>query len=306
MAPDGKSLITAVGSEDSMVWMHDKDGDHQISSEGFASSPQFSSDGRKLYFLLANGQTRDHELWSDDLVSGKMEQVLKGYPMENDPLMQNYSISRDGKEVAFVMKDKSGRSSLWIAPTSRRSSPVHLSSAAVEDSPFFLPNGDLIFRAIEGGSNFIYRMKADGTARRKITPEYILDINSVSPDGRWVVAASSRSSDEDNPASVRAFAVDGSAAEPVCFRWCYFRWDTTGKSAYLFFPGLSQDTYSIPVIHDLGLPKIPPAGFAGIEDIPNAKTNAAIPWFVESALSRSVYAYSRVNTRRNLYRIPLP
>ena len=309
MAPDGKSLITAVGSQDSTVWMHDKDGDHQISSEGFASSPQFSSDGRRLYFLLANGQTSDHELWSEDQVSGKMDQVLKGYPMEGYSTStdgkEGYSISRDGKEVAFVMKDGSGRSSLWIAPTSRRSSPVHLSSAAVEDSPFFLPDGDLVFRAIEGGSNFLYRMKADGTSRRKITSERILDVNSVSPDGRWVVA-SAASSDDDNPASIRAFAVDGGAAVPLCARWCFFRWDTTGKSAYLSFPGLSQGSYPIPVIHELGLPKIPSAGYVRIEDIPDAKTGAAIPWSVESAVSRSVYAYSRVNTRRNLYRVQLP
>jgi Tol biopolymer transport system component len=306
MAPDGKSLITAVGSQDSTVWMHDKDGDHQISSEGFASSPQFSSDGRSLYFLMAKGQTRDQVLWREDLASGKMEQVLQGYPMDMQGYpMENYSISRDGKKVAFVMTDQSGGSSLWIAPTSHRSSPVHLSSAAVEDSPFFLPDGDLVFRATEGGSNFLYRMKADGTGRRKITPEPILDCFTVSPDGRWVVA-SSRSSNEDNPASIRAFAVDGSAPVPLCLRYCFFRWDTTGHSAYLFFPGLSQSSYSIPVIHDLGLPKIPPAGFASPEDIPNAKTNAAIPWLVESAVSRSVYTYSRVNTRRNLYRVQLP
>jgi serine/threonine protein kinase len=85
MAPDGKSLITAIGSQDSTVWMHDKDGDHQISSEGFASSPQFSSDGRSLYFLMAKGQPRDQVLWREDLVSGKMEQVLQGYPMEAIP-----------------------------------------------------------------------------------------------------------------------------------------------------------------------------------------------------------------------------
>ncbi len=34
MAPDGKSLITSVGSQDRSVWLHDKDGDHPISSEG--------------------------------------------------------------------------------------------------------------------------------------------------------------------------------------------------------------------------------------------------------------------------------
>ena len=187
MAPDGKSLITSVGTQDHMVWLHDKDGDHPISSEGNAFSPTFSSDGRSLYFLMANGQTRGAELWVKDLNSGKVERVLPDYPMES------YSVSRDGKQVAFSMNDQSGRSNLWIAPTSRRSSPVHISSAAVEDSPFFLPDGDLVFRAIEGGSNFLYRMKADGTGRRKITPDRILDSVGVSPDGRWVVAGSSDS-----------------------------------------------------------------------------------------------------------------
>jgi eukaryotic-like serine/threonine-protein kinase len=299
MAPDGKSLITAVGTQDSTVWIHDKDGDHQISSEGVASSPKFSSDGRSLYFLMAIGQTRDQELWRQDLGSGKMEQVLHGYAMEN------YSVSKDGKEVAFVMTDQSGRSSLWIAPTSRRSSPVHLSSAAVEDSPFFLPDGDLVFRAVEGGSNFLYRMKTDGTGRRKITPDPILDCNAVSPDGRWVVA-SSPTSDEDRPIVVRALAVDGSAAVELCVSYCMFSWDTTGRSVYLSMPHLYRGSYSIPVVNDVGLPKTPSAGFVDIEDIPNAKTEAAIPWLVESAVSQSVYAYSRINTRRNLYRIRLP
>src|SRR6202020_1711536 len=42
IASDGRSIITSVGSQDHTVWMHDKDGDHQISSEGDASSPTFS------------------------------------------------------------------------------------------------------------------------------------------------------------------------------------------------------------------------------------------------------------------------
>ena len=183
MAPDGKSLITSVGSQDLTVWLHDKDGDHKISSEGNTSSPAFSADGRNLYFLKANGQMRGNELWIKELDSGKAEKVLPDYPM------LGYSVSRDGKQVAFAMKDQSGHANLWIAPTSRRSSPVRISSAAIEDSPFFLPDGELIFRAIEGGSNFLYRMKTDGTGRRKITSERIVDVNSVSPDGRWLSPA---------------------------------------------------------------------------------------------------------------------
>jgi hypothetical protein len=276
--------------------MHDKDGDHQVSSELYASSPEFSSDGRSLYFLMRNGQTPGQELRVKDLVSEKVDRVLPGYPM------QSYSISKDGKEIAFAMKDPSGRSNLWIAPTNRRSSPVHISSAAVEDSPFFLPDGDVVFRAIEGGSNFLYRMKADGTGRRKVTPERILDCLSVSPDGHWVVAVSPGS--DDNPWLTKAIPVDGGAAVLLCANYCLLNWDAAGRSAYLSF--YSQASRSLAVIHDVGLPKIPPGGFARLEDIPNAKTNAPIPSVVESALNPLVYAYSRKNTRRNLYRIQLP
>lgn len=299
MAPDGKSLITSVGSQDSTVWMHDKDGDHQISSEGNALLPKFSSDGRRLYFLMANGQTHGQELWVKDLGTGRVDRVLPGYPM------LAYSISKDGKQVAFAMDKPSGRSSLWIAPINRRSSPVHLASTATEDSPFFLPNGELVFRAIEGGSNFLYRMKIDGSGRRKITSDRILEIDAVSPDGRWVVAASPSSAEEE-PTVTQAYALDGSAAMPLCVDYCFFQWDSTGRYAFITFPALHQGSYSIPVMHDAGLPKTPPTGFTRIEDIPNAKTNAAIPWFVESAVNPLIYAYSRENARRNLYRIQLP
>src|SRR5271170_3665757 len=157
MAPDGKSLITSVGSQDRSVWLHDKDGDHPISSEGNTSLPKFSSDGHSLYFLKSNGQPGSDELWIKDVDSGKQERILTQYPMQEysaaRDIKQAYSVSRDGKEVAFSMKDKDGHTNLWIAPTNRRSAPVRISSEAVEDTPFFLSDGDLVFRAIEGGSS---------------------------------------------------------------------------------------------------------------------------------------------------------
>jgi dipeptidyl aminopeptidase/acylaminoacyl peptidase len=285
------------------VWLHDTDGDHQISSEGDATSPTFSPDGRSLYFMMANGQTRGAELWVKDLSSGKVDRVVPGYAMQTNSIeRKSYSLSQDGKEVAFAMIDQSGRSSLWVAPTSRRSSPRHISSAAVEDSPLFLPDGDLVFRAIEGGSDFLYRMRADGTGRRKIIPDRILGLIAASPDGRWVVAGLPNP-DEEHPTVMKAFALDGSASVPLCFVYCMFNWDSTGKSVYLRFPALSESIYIIPVMQDFGLPKIPSAGLTGSGDLANAK---AIPLNVESVLNPSVYAYTRENTRRNLYRIPLP
>jgi serine/threonine protein kinase len=308
MAPDGKSLITSVGSQDHTVWLHDKDGDHQISSEGTTSLPRFSSDGHSLYFLKTNGQTSGDALWVKDLNSGKEDRILTEYPLQEysagREVKQAYSVSRDGKVVAFSMKDKNGHTNLWFAPTSRRSSPVRISSAAVEDVPFFLPDGDLIFRAIEGGSSFIYRMKTDGTDRRKITSERILDIAAVSPDGRWVVAGSPNS-DEDHPASMKAFPVDGGASVPLCTDYCVVSWDTAGKYAFISFLPYGSGSYALPVIRDVGLPKLP-AGGARKEDFINAKTAITIPGTVQSAVSPSVYAYTREATRRNLYRIQLP
>jgi len=301
MAPDGKSLITSVGVEDRTVWLHDKDGDHQISSEGNASSPSFSSDGRRLYFLMSNGQTRGEELWMKDLAGGELDRVLPGTPI------QAYSVSRDGKEVAFTMNDERGHSNLWVAPTSRRTPPVRISSPVAEDSPYFLPDGELVFRAIEGGSNYLYRMKTDGSGRQRISQERILDIFDVSPDGRWVAVATPGAGNEEqiNLGTTKAFAVDGTATVSVCAGYCIFNWDTSGRFIYLSYPAGRGMNLALPVMRDSGLPMVRSVAATRIEDFGRPKESQAIPWQVESAVNPSVYAYTRENTRRNLYRIQL-
>jgi eukaryotic-like serine/threonine-protein kinase len=298
MAPDGKSFVTAVGSQDSTVWIHDKSGDQQVSSEGYAGFPSISADGNRLYFLIGNGQSNLAELWVKDLSSGKMDKVLPGYSMTR------YSVSRDGKQVTFAANDTPGHSSLWIAPTNRRSSPVRISSTEIEDSPFFLPNGDLVFRAVENGSNFLYRMKPDGSERRKITSERILDFHSLSADGRWLLA-SAPNVGEEQTAVTKAFSVDGTQSVKICLGYCQLVWDPESKFAYLFFPALSDNTYALPVVRDSGLPSLPPNGVARLEDLKIAKAIANVPNFAESAISPSFYAYTSRNTRRNLYRVQL-
>ena len=302
MAPDGKSLITSVGEQDLTVWLHDKDGDHQISSEGNALSPSFSADGRRLYFLMSNGQTQGQELWVKDLAGGKVDRVLPGNPM------QAYSVSRDGKQVAFTMNDQRVHSNLWVAPTSRRAPPMRIASPAAEDSPYFLTDGELVFRAIEGGSNYLYRMKTDGSDRERISPDRILDIYDVSPDGRWVAAGTPGVGDEEqiNLGTTKAFAVDGTATVSVCAGYCLLGWDTRGGFVYLSYPMERGISLALPVMRDSGLPKLPPGTATRIEDFGKPKESAAIPWQVESAVNPSIYAYTRENTRRNLYRIQLP
>jgi hypothetical protein len=197
---------------------------------------------------------------------------------------------------------------------------VRITSTASEDSPHFLPDGEIVFRAIEGGSNFLYRMKADGSGRRKITTERILDAFSVSPDGRWFVANTSIPNQEQTSAT-KAYKVDGGDALTMCLGYCLLSWDVPGKFIYVYFPQLSENSYALPVLPELGLPKLPSTGFSRVEDLANTKNAVMLPRFEDlsstrnavtvpqiaaSALSPSVYAYTRQNTRRNLYRIQLP
>ena len=60
MHPDGKSLVTSVGLEESSIWIHDPDGERQVSSEGYAIAPYLSPDGTKVYYLVRPRGPRAH------------------------------------------------------------------------------------------------------------------------------------------------------------------------------------------------------------------------------------------------------
>ena len=318
VAPDGKSFITSVGTSDSTVWLHDAQGEQQISSEGSAGNPRFSPDGKKLYYLMASGRSPAWELWVRDLGSGTSEKILPGYSMIN------YAIAADGKQVAFSMKDDSGKSAIWLAPVNRQSSPVRVSKTAPsattdEDLPFFLPSGDLIFRAVEGNLNFVYREKPDGSGRQKLIPDAIFELIAVSPDGRWVIVGM-KGGKEGTPT---ATAVPVSGGKPVAICSCYLRaaWDLSGKALYGNFvsldrPGSSDGSarklYGLSVVPGVGLPNFPPGGIASLKDLSRGKVleiplkeSGGVATEPAAIVDASLYAYVRRTTRRNLYRIPL-
>ena len=298
IAPDGKSLLTAVGIEDSTVWVHDERGDRQISSEGTAGSPRFSADGRLLYYLMQAGGAGP-ELWKMDLTNGKSERMLPGYAI------QEYSVSRDDKWVAFSQPDDKGHSHIWVAPTSHRSSPRQITHGNEEDQPAFLPDNHLIVRVAEGPSNFAYRMKLDGSEQKKITSAEILDLGGVSPDGRWAIAAA-LGPDDEHPYAIVAFSLESGTPVTICTALCRPRWDASGN---LFLASFAQEadqnTYLLPVQPDSGLPAVPTGGLTGGQAASLIKGATMLRQDVPSALNASVYAFVRSTTRRNIYRIPL-
>ncbi len=297
MAADGKFMVTSVGSSESTAYYHDKDGDTPVSSMGNTYAPKFSSDGKKIYFLQINGQTHEAELWVKDVHSDHADPVLPGYGMAS------YSISADDKYVAFAQRDQHA-ASVWVAPTSRRSSPVKISGDRIEDFPRFLPDGDIAVRGNENGKNYLFVEKQDGSARRKVSDKPLVDFYAVSRDGKFALVYLN-AADENIPAYGMLQPLDGGEPRLICRTFCDMRWDQSGKYVFMRM-GLRGGTV-------VAVPKDPATdsahmsidGFSTPKDVENEKGAIYIKHPVEDALDPTTYVYTDVSVRRNLYKIPL-
>ena len=305
MALDGKSFLTSVGTQDSTLWIHDEKGEHQISSEGNTYWGTFSSDEKKLFFLKQAGQS-EAELWSVELESGQSERVLPGYTVELAYQSSNYAIARDGETVVIAKMNERGSPRLWVASANHRTSPRELESTESEDAPFFLPDGDLVYRVVENGKNYLYTRKLDGSGRRRLWDEPILDVSAISPDGRWI-AFVQRSEDKDHPYQEVAYPIAGGSPQVISRIGGDLRWSSDGKYLEILF-GSTRDRTArlLPVRKETGLPELPAHGFRGLEDVEASPKGRVMPIIADSLIGPNKYAYSRITTRRNIFRVPIP
>ena len=318
MAPDGRSLVTSVGTDQSALWVHDSRGDREVSSEGYSfltsTGKTFSPDGRKLYYLVQRGTSRAMsgagDLWMAEFGSGRNEVVLPGFSITD------YAISLDGKRVGFVAVGAEGKASLWEASLDRRFAPRQLAPAIAEARPIFDGAGDLFFAAAEGKLNYVYRIKKDGTGLQKAIPDPIVFFGEVSPDAKWVVALAALSGEEAS-AAVMAYPVGGGAPMQLCDR-CQVRWAPDEKFLYVSFltwdaNGAEQregekphKTFVIPLTHSQTFAGLAARGFkseAQLAAIPGVR--AIDQPFLLPGPDPSVYAFPKETVHRNLYRVPL-
>ena len=83
VSPDGGSLVTSVGIDQGALWIHDAEGEHEMTSEGSTvaerAMPSFSLDGKHLYYLSRHdSSSSSSELWRVDMESGKSEELVIG------------------------------------------------------------------------------------------------------------------------------------------------------------------------------------------------------------------------------------
>ncbi|MGO9310927.1 MAG: protein kinase domain-containing protein, partial [Spirochaetia bacterium] len=309
ISPEGRSFVASIGMEESAIWIRDSNGERQISSEGFAEAPSLSPDGTKAYYLLSprggtRGSLTSGELWVVELKGGGSEQALPGFGVTG------YDISPDGRRIVFAAQDPHGESRLWIASPDRRFSPRQIPSSTSDDSPIFGPGGDIFFRAVEGGSNFIYRVKEDGTGRQKVLPNPILGFLSVAPDGEWLIAVAPVPNQETS-ATLSAYPIHGGTPVRICGGYCEARWDRAGKFFYVALIQMASHsgrarTLVLPVPHGRDLPPLPPSGINSPEDVGRLSGVKVIDAVISPGASSSAYVFTRTSVHRNLYSIPLP
>jgi DNA-binding winged helix-turn-helix (wHTH) protein/Tol biopolymer transport system component len=309
LAPDGRSFVTSIGASQSAVWFHDARGDRQITSEGYGLLPSVSLDGKKLYYLVRAGAERHFvsgELWVTDLESGQRQRLLPDF------LMQHYAISADGQRVVFVVSDDTGRSPVWLAALNGRSAPRQITT---NDGwkVYFAAGGYVVFMGVEKETKFVYRVKEDGSELQKLTRiDAAPSLFSASPDGKWVVVPGST---EEMAWPAMVYPVGGGSPTLLCVQCASgndverigppgVSWSPDGKFLYLRF---QESIYAIPLRPGQMLPPIPASGFRSKEDVAALPGVRLIP--EQGAFpgpNPSIYAFTKVSTHRNIYRVPVP
>ena len=163
-------------------------------------------------------------------------------------------------------------------------------------SPRFGAGDEILFRHLDGTSVFVYRVHPDGTGLRKAFTAPVLIMNSVSPDGRWIVAWAPDG--RNGLSSIQVFPLNGEPPIQIG-SFINISWSLDGRSVLI-------GQYLVPLRPGEALPKIPAGGFRSQDEIarlPGAHRIEANG--VMLGPSAGVYAFYKGAVQRNLYRIPI-
>ena len=160
----------------------------------------------------------------------------------------------------------------------------------------------MFFRGVDGQFNFAYRMDRDGSQHKAIS-EPIVNLQSCSPDGRWLGVSVALPEGDAGIVQV-AHDLSERASVRLC-RFCMLQWSRDGRILTVSF---GANAYAIKLNSSM-LPKLPSGQItaANVMTLPVVKTYQDLPTgriYVTNDLSR--YAFVKETIHRNIYSIPLP
>jgi WD40 repeat protein len=247
----------------------------------------------------------EEQLKITDLASGVTETLLSG------ARVNDFTPSPDGKWLFYSATGDDRVSRLWLLPTDHRLPPRQLSAVggANESDAFFLSANILFFVAEENGSRLVYTMNRDGSGRRKVLADPVLDLVAVSPDGKWIVTFMA-SSDSAIQRFTMAYPLAGGNPIRLCAPACGVQWDLQGKYLYVTPQELgvmsATKSYVVPLAKGRIFPPIPSGATSlnnNFDKLPGVRViDHPYP---SPGPDPSIYAYDRNRTRSNLFRVPL-
>jgi eukaryotic-like serine/threonine-protein kinase len=290
-APDGRSLLTSLGREQSTIWLHTAGSERVLTTEGYAYSPWLSSDAERVYFLAARSSAEPSELWRVEVASGRKQSVLAGFAISG------YDVSHDEQRVVFTTQ-RDGASQIWTAPLDRHAPPSLLIQGG--DEVAFDRAGDIFFRSLGDHANYLHRMKSDGSSNVRVLETAIVEFHAVAPDGRRV---SVDLPIEGGIAGAFLAPVGGGAPTLIRKGWWPSQWSRDGNALYVEVgTGENSQRHGRTAALTIGPDGLPTESAMSVPDarlIPHSELNLSM------GSDPSVYALVKGETHRNIYRIPL-
>ncbi len=316
MMPDGKSFITTAGTQHSAIWLHDdKTGEKQITSEGYSFLPTLSRDGKKVYYLRRVTGSHSYfsgELWVSDVATGAAERLFPGL------VLTHFSISQDGKKVVFATEQGQARSGIWVGWLDGTQAPKQLTFGG-EFRVFFGKPGQILYQGKQTSPR-IMRINEDGSGKVAVSDLPIMQLQSVSPDGRWaLVGVTPPSGHGDRNVMAIAVPLEGGAPITVCDTCSLgfgtarssvplLSWSPDGKWVYVslrHFPSRPSKTAVIPIKFSAAPPSFT-NGFdteADFGRIPGARLINEDD--VSPGMSPNYFVSTHRSAKANLFRIYL-
>jgi len=225
-------------------------------------------------------------------------------------------LSQDGQNVVFTSSGHDGGDGVWIADLDRRSPPRQLTRKNETRALFGAP-GEIVYMGDDG---HLYRMRQDGSGSELVSPDPIVYLMTVSPDGRWAAVINPESG-AGGGTSAEFRSLKGGKSFPIFNAKCTlgprsilaalpFNWTPDGKALFVnlnLFGGGVRRTVVLPYRSDAPIETLWPNGLTTEKNVaanPGARILDDINTF--PGADAAEYLVWKSSFQSNLYRVRIP